>query len=839
MTDSFATRLQEHLLAGSPAIYIQSAEESRVDQLLEDLKRATGLKRTHEWNLGHGWINPDNKHPISNLDATRTELEHALPSLLDADLEQSLIVIKGARQALEHNTLAIARLKQLLNRIERHHSGECSVILVSEAVFIPAPLEAQITLLPLPLPDREEIKQLLAKAQDSGQLQIPEPLSDLAISGLSGLTASEIGHLLKMVARKHPTLSSEALKVILREKEQIIAKSGVLEMVHVDAELGDIGGLEQLKVWLQQRSNIIRRWDEASARGVKPPKGILIAGMPGCGKSLTAKVAASLFQLPLLRLDIGSLLGKYVGESEHNMRRALSMAETVSPCILWIDELEKAFVGMGGGNASEVTSRLLGFFLTWMQEKTGTVFVIATANDISALPPELLRKGRFDEIFYVGFPNTVEREQILKIHLAKSDQKVLDLDQQKLVQLCLDYSGADIENAVNEALTNAFIANEPLSQKWLESAIQATIPLRETLRDQVGKYEELFEKLKLRPASSYQGLSVAQMIKMAADPNQIKREEVARHPECPQDQLEKLANDSQHSVIKAVYQNPRCPEHLLSKRINIGKQAAQFDAELLELACLNGNAPEDLIKRQITEGHITDENLSNIATQTKCIPLLQALSGSSELDIRCKVASNKSLPELSQLTLAKDKNVDVRRELAANPFLSEAVQLRLALDQSHSVVAALVVNPALNSATKSKLMIEGDSKVKEAFAKHPKLTKQEQLWLMKNAESSVKLALAAHPELAQTIQERLAKDSDPSIRIQLARNADLSLETQKILANDSSNNVKIALSENPRLKLHQDKIRTLKKLAMEMRHMIEVNPNAFGSAISSSWFGRK
>ena len=839
MTDSFTNRLQEHFLAGSPAIYIQSAEESRVDQLLEDLKRATGLKRTHEWNLGHGWVNPENKHPVGSLDVTRTELEHALLSLLDADLEQSLIVIKGARQALEHNNLAIARLKQLLNRIERHHSGECSVILIAEAVFIPAPLEAQITLLPLPLPDREEIKQLLANAQDSGQLQIPESLSDLAISGLSGLTASEIGHLLKMVARKHPTLSSEALKVILREKEQIIAKSGVLEMVHVDAELGDIGGLEQLKVWLQQRSNIIRRWDEACARGVKPPKGILIAGMPGCGKSLTAKVAASLFQLPLLRLDIGSLLGKYVGESEHNMRRALSMAETVSPCILWIDELEKAFVGMGGGNASEVTSRLLGFFLTWMQEKTGTVFVIATANDISALPPELLRKGRFDEIFYVGFPNTVEREQILKIHLAKSNQPLPDLDLQKLVQLCLDYSGADIENAVNEALTNAFIADEPLSQKWLESAIQATIPLRETLRDQVGKYEELFEKLKLRPASNYQGLSVAQMIKMAADPNQIKREEVARHPECPQDQLEKLANDTQHSVIKAVYQNPRCPEHLLSKRINIGKQAAQFDAELLELACLNGNAPEDLIKRQIAECHISRELQFKIAAQTKGPLLLQELANDTEYAMRRKVASNPLAPENVQLQLAQDKDADVRRDLASNPALTESVQLQLIADRNPTVVSALVRNQALNHAARSRLKNEHNSQVKEAFAKRSDVTDEEQLRLLENAELGLAVALASHPSPSLAVQLKLATDKDVNIRILLAENPNLAKETQEILAEDDCNDVKVALAVNPGLLLDNKKKNELKKLAIELRHMIEVAPSTSGSVSTSSWFGRK
>ncbi|MEG2579113.1 MAG: hypothetical protein RSA54_15410, partial [Glutamicibacter sp.] len=204
---------------------------------------------------------------------------------LDADLEQSLIVIKGARLALEHNTLAIARLKQLLNLIERHHAGECSVILVSEAVCIPAPIEAQVTLLSLPLPDRKEIKAMLVQAESNGLLAVPDNLNDLAISGLSGLTGSEIGQLLRMVGRQTETLDEKALQMILHEKEQIIAKSGVLEMVGVDVKLSDIGGLENLKHWLEQRATIIRRLDEAIKQGVKAPKGVLIVGMPGCGKS--------------------------------------------------------------------------------------------------------------------------------------------------------------------------------------------------------------------------------------------------------------------------------------------------------------------------------------------------------------------------------------------------------------------------------------------------------------------------------------------------------------------------------------------------------------------------
>ena len=834
---NFEIKLEEHFMAGAPAIYIQSAEEARVDQLLIRLQDTLGLKRIHEWNLGHGWIDFDNKRPLGNPESGKTELEHALLALLDADLEQSLIVIKGARLALEHNTLAIARLKQLLNLIERHHAGECSVILVSEAVCIPAPIEAQVTLLSLPLPDRKEIKAMLVQAESNGLLAVPDNLNDLAISGLSGLTGSEIGQLLRMVGRQTETLDEKALQMILHEKEQIIAKSGVLEMVGVDVKLSDIGGLENLKHWLEQRATIIRRLDEAIKQGVKAPKGVLIVGMPGCGKSLTAKVAASLFQLPLLRLDIGSLLGKYVGESEHNMRRALSMAETVSPCILWVDELEKAFVGMGGGNASEVTARLLGYFLTWMQEKTGAVFVIATANDISALPPELLRKGRFDEIFYVGFPNAVERESILKIHLGKSRQKVADLEISTLVKLCRDYCGADIENAVNEALANAFIGGSALTQKLLEDAIQSTIPLRETLRGQVGKYEELFEKLKLRPASEYQGLSVAQMIKMAADPNQVKREEVASNPDCPDDQLEKLAMDPQRSVIKAVYENPRCPERLLSIRINIPQNSPLYDLELLELACLNGNAPEDLLIRQINDGTLAKELRTKLASRAKGVTLQQKLAADSDALVRQRLASNRALFEQTLEKLVADTNTAVREKLAGNPILPENLQLKLAVDKGTSVGAALVSNPSLANSVKSELLEHGGSSIKQAFAKRPELTGSEQLLLLKNANAELKIILTSHPKLTKEVQTRLANDSDHNVRMSLANNPHLAKATQEILAEDTYPSVKVSLSNNPGLCLDEAKKFKLKKQAMENRHLNGSMSVAGGIAGGGIWGG--
>ena len=292
---------------------------------------------------------------------------------------------------------------------------------------------------------------------------------------------------------------------MLAEKEQIIKKSGILEMVPVQEKLDDIGGLAKLKSWLQQKSTVLANLPEARAFGVDAPKGIMIVGMPGCGKSLTAKAAAKLFGLPLLRLDVGSLMGKYVGESEGNMRRALKQADAVSPCVLWIDELEKAFVGINSssGNAgSEVASRLFGYFLTWMQEKTSPVFVLATANDISALPPELLRKGRFDEIFYVDFPNETERVAIFDVHLERRKKTSNKIDRKILAAKTDGFSGADIESVVKEAIEKSFVDGKAqLNTDRLLEVIKETQPLSVVMKDKVKEYKDKFNQTKIKPAS--------------------------------------------------------------------------------------------------------------------------------------------------------------------------------------------------------------------------------------------------------------------------------------------------------------------------------------------------
>ena len=284
----------------------------------------------------------------------------------------------------------------------------------------------------------------------------------------------------------------------------MIKKAGILEMVTPKESLEDIGGLENLKDWLQQKEKVLSDMEGAKDFGVDMPKGVLIAGLSGCGKSISAKAAAKLFNIPLLRLDMGRLLGKYIGESESNMRKAIELTEAISPCVLWVDELEKAFAGIGGeGSGAEVTTRLFGSFLTWLQEKDTPVFVVATANDIMNLPPELLRKGRFDEIFYVGLPKRAEQKTIFEIHIKKRRPNDLsDIQIDKLLEHTKGFSGADIEGVVRESVEKAFADRKSkLTTDCLLEAIKNTHPLSEIMKDTIDKMQKEYEIRKFKNAS--------------------------------------------------------------------------------------------------------------------------------------------------------------------------------------------------------------------------------------------------------------------------------------------------------------------------------------------------
>ncbi|MCD7957355.1 MAG: AAA family ATPase [Lachnospiraceae bacterium] len=275
-------------------------------------------------------------------------------------------------------------------------------------------------------------------------------------------------------------------------------------MIPLKETINDIGGLENLKTWFRRKAKVYKNLNKAEAFGVDMPKGVLIAGISGCGKSLTAKAAASLFEVPLLRLDMGRLMGKYVGESEENMRKATSLAEAISPCVLWIDEIEKAFAGIGGtGGGAEVTTRLFGNFLTWMQEKRSPVFVVATANDVTKLPPELLRKGRFDEIFYVGLPKKGERRRIFEIHIQKRrPQDLAAIDLNELATKTEGFSGADIEGVIKDAIESAFADDKDRIQTQdVLVAIRNTHSLSEIMKEDLDRLAKIYETGNFKNAS--------------------------------------------------------------------------------------------------------------------------------------------------------------------------------------------------------------------------------------------------------------------------------------------------------------------------------------------------
>ena len=442
-----------------PILYLVTFEEEECDNVIRGL---AGDRKVIEWNLAVGCVDFDSKRSQTQY----LDLPSALSNFLDQDLDNHFIVIRDAHAVLPNNPAAVSRLRALVRRIVHDDGTVATVFLVSSKAYVAPELEPFITVFDQAPPEEPDIKELIEDHARAYGYDIEDEVSYRLRDACRGLSRYEIGRLLNRGYQRDGTIRGDDVDLVLDEKKQIVRKSGMLEMVSAKAEMGDIGGLDGLKEWLAQKAKVMARLPDAKKRGIETPKGMMIVGMPGCGKSLTAKATSALFRLPLLRLDVGALMGRYVGDSEANMRRALHVADTVSPCVLWVDEIEKAFAGIGGGNSggSEVTSRLFGHFLTWMQEKTKPVFVVATANDISVLPPELLRKGRFDETFYVDFPGERERRAILGVHLRSRKMNDSGIDLARLASETDGFSGADLEGVVKDSLEQAFVDGKPKTE---------------------------------------------------------------------------------------------------------------------------------------------------------------------------------------------------------------------------------------------------------------------------------------------------------------------------------------------------------------------------------------
>lgn len=493
---SASQEIEVLIRAKYPILYIVSWEEKRVEAAL--LKICTGLSRTfHTWSITQGMKPPVNRPGGVSRTTLSGELE-ALALVHEAP-EYTLFLLKDF-----HPYMKDYRVVRLLRDLATKLRGRAeTLVLMGPSLNLPTDLEKDITVIDFNLPGAVEIEatldRIVAAVKDNPNIDTDlDPIRrEALVKSAQGLTQDEIE---SVFARSLVERKKFDLDIVLEEKKQIIRKSGLLEYYAPDADIKDVGGLEVLKEWLDKRAESFT--DKAMEFGIPSPKGILLLGVQGCGKSLVAKSIASQWNLPLLKLDVGRIFGSLVGQSEENIRSAIKVSESVAPCILWADELEKGFAGVSGGGVSDsgTTARVFSTFLTWMQEKTAPVFLMATANDVTALPPEMLRKGRFDEIFFVDLPDAAEREQIFGIHIAKRKRDPAKFNTKALAKASDGFSGAEIEQAIVSALYAAFDAKRELMQKDLIAEVKAAVPLSVMMREDIQQLRE-WAVLRARPAS--------------------------------------------------------------------------------------------------------------------------------------------------------------------------------------------------------------------------------------------------------------------------------------------------------------------------------------------------
>src|SRR5256885_6552721 len=485
---NFAQELETLIRARYPILYVVSAEETRVQELVMGIAQRR-QKKVFEWSVSTGIVPAGTSiQSQKHRNAPTKEPLLALDQVID-QVEPAIFLFKDFHPFLSKSNYAIIRkLKEIALQLKNSFK---TIVLVSPVLEIPAELDKEVTVVNFPLPTREDLSALLDKIiEDIKQfkqvkIDLDEAGRERLLQAALGLTLGEAENVFAKIIVKDARLSGEDVNEVFAEKQQIIRKSGLLEYYATNETFSSVGGLAALKDWLQKRA--VAFTDGARAFGLAAPKGILMLGVQGCGKSLSAKAVSCLWQLPLLRFDMGRMFGSLVGSSEENVRRAIAVAESVAPAILWVDEIDKAFAGSQGSGATDggTTARVFGTFLTWLSEKTAPVFVVATANDISQLPPELLRKGRLDEIFFVHFPTREERKEIFGIHLAQRGRDPPPFDLDSLVACSEDFGGAENEQAIISALYDAFSGQQELTTDHILTALEQAVPLARTMEEQI------------------------------------------------------------------------------------------------------------------------------------------------------------------------------------------------------------------------------------------------------------------------------------------------------------------------------------------------------------------
>lgn len=473
------------ILSHHPVVAIETIEEERVVSLLRGVAAETRLP-LFEWSVTKGLHRSGEVNTIHGTNEPLGVLKH-----LETLTIEGIFHLKDYGRYLKDPAVD----RQFRELVQRFSHTQSAMVMSAPSIELPPDVAPRCVFYPLQLPDREELRQVIDSvlhsmngAAPAGFQMTPDEFDEL-LQAMNGMTLNQARQAISYCLMKDGGLKPEVIGEVLDRKIEAIREDGLLEFYPAADNHFQLGGFSHMKAWLTRERMGFS--PQARELNLPAPRGVLIVGVQGCGKSLAAKVIACQWKLPLLKLDAGRLFDKYIGESEKNLRRATAMAASMAPAVLWIDEIEKGFAQGALSEADGgVSRRLLGFFLTWLQEKTSQVFVVATANNLSILPPELLRKGRFDEIFYVDLPNASERIEILKIHLQLHNQDCTHFDLEHLSEAMEGFSGAEIEQAIIAALYRSLYLKRPLDTNLILQEVSETEPLSRSRREDLLRLRE-------------------------------------------------------------------------------------------------------------------------------------------------------------------------------------------------------------------------------------------------------------------------------------------------------------------------------------------------------------
>lgn len=476
--------LQGAIIGQSPIVYVYSPEEERIVRAIKSI--ADPLNRpVTTWSC------------VTGLDGYGDETQDPVVAIKTfiKDNIQGMVVLKDLAPFLD-DFKVVRAIREAYNDGRKNKNR--TVFLVCADNIVPEAIKKEIHFLEIPTPDENEIVKIIDEAKQNPELNIPDDAVREVTLALKGLTENEIDYVLHRACKNEGADKDQILDEIFAEKKNVVKKSGFLEFSPPRWKIENLGGLDNLKQWLIKRQDMFTR--EALEAGVPVPKGLLMMGVSGCGKSLAAKTISSLWNIPMFRLDMNLVFSGMYGTPEEAFHRALKTIESVAPAVLWIDEIEDA-LGLDE-SGQRIASHIFSTFLTWMQEKPPLIFIAATANKIQALPAEVLRKGRFDEVFFCDLPSKEEREDIIKIHLRRNNANLEDFDFKMLQIMTEGWNGAEIEQAIIAARTEAFYENRPFAQRDLEAVIGRIVPLSDTMENQI-KAIRSWAFTRATPASKY------------------------------------------------------------------------------------------------------------------------------------------------------------------------------------------------------------------------------------------------------------------------------------------------------------------------------------------------